>query len=299
MPHPDEGLIHAWLDGELDEAEAARVADLVAHDAEWSAAAAEARGLIAASSRITGALDRVPGRVVPLRKSAARSIGWRMRAAALLLVVAGATVVLRRTSPDEAMRRVTTAAPAGSSIAPVVQSSPPAPVVESRPVGIAAAKTPARSRSEQKEQRAAEPAPPVTASADFGKRADQPKPVDALRDKLAADLDSKARNTTGASVAEKDQSARLQSLVKAPALPFAPAASGAVAQARLAKAAESGAVERCFEVRQPADSTKRVIRLTVAALADSIQSHVLQLQGDTLTDASRRFVALLVHCPER
>lgn len=65
MPHPDEGLIHAWLDGELEAAEAARVEKLVAEDAEWSAAAAEARGLIAASSRILGALDVVAGDVIP------------------------------------------------------------------------------------------------------------------------------------------------------------------------------------------------------------------------------------------
>lgn len=65
MPRPDEGLIHAWLDGELDAAEAARVAKLVAEDADWGAAAAEARGLVAASSRILGALDVVAGDVIP------------------------------------------------------------------------------------------------------------------------------------------------------------------------------------------------------------------------------------------
>lgn len=67
----DEGLIHAWLDGELDAVEAARVEQLVAEDAEWGAAAAEARGLIAASSRILGALDVVAGDVIPRGGSAA------------------------------------------------------------------------------------------------------------------------------------------------------------------------------------------------------------------------------------
>ncbi|HVZ48875.1 MAG TPA: zf-HC2 domain-containing protein, partial [Gemmatimonadaceae bacterium] len=65
MSHPDEGLIHAWLDGELDAAEAARVEALVRDDPGWAAAAAEARGLIAASGRIVGALDDVPANVVP------------------------------------------------------------------------------------------------------------------------------------------------------------------------------------------------------------------------------------------
>lgn len=65
MPRPDEGLIHAWLDGELDAVEAERVAKLVESDAEWGAAAAEARGLIAASSRIVSKLDVIPGGVMP------------------------------------------------------------------------------------------------------------------------------------------------------------------------------------------------------------------------------------------
>ena len=109
MPRPDErvdeGLIHAWLDGELDAAEAARVERLVAEDAEWAAAAAEARGLIAASSRILGALDVVAGDVIPRGGSAAPALGesrvpkplvaprravpnW-MRVAAGLVLVAG------------------------------------------------------------------------------------------------------------------------------------------------------------------------------------------------------------------
>ena len=75
MPHPDEGLIHAWLDGELSPDEAARVARLVDEDPEWAAAAGEARGLIAASSRILGALDVVPGDVLPAGSRGAPATG--------------------------------------------------------------------------------------------------------------------------------------------------------------------------------------------------------------------------------
>ena len=82
MPHPDEGLIHAWLDGELDAAEAARVEALVATDPAWAAAAAEAHGLIAATARIVGTLDRVPANVIPAasvrpKTSRARGSGAR------------------------------------------------------------------------------------------------------------------------------------------------------------------------------------------------------------------------------
>lgn len=100
MPHPDEGLIHAWLDGELDEAEAARVSALVESDAEWAAAAAEARGLIAASARIVGALDRAPANVIPKAPPARRpSRRWAWQAAAVLALMAGSAVVLERENP--------------------------------------------------------------------------------------------------------------------------------------------------------------------------------------------------------
>jgi hypothetical protein len=73
----DEGLLHAWLDGQLDADEAARVARLVAEDAAWQAAAAEARGLVAASSRILGALDAAPSarRAATIAGGVGRDVG--------------------------------------------------------------------------------------------------------------------------------------------------------------------------------------------------------------------------------
>lgn len=67
MTHIDEGTIHAWLDGALPPDEVARVEAHVRDCAACSAAVAEARGLIAASSRIILALDDVPGGVIPQR----------------------------------------------------------------------------------------------------------------------------------------------------------------------------------------------------------------------------------------
>ena len=63
--HLDEGEAHAFVDGALGDAAAARV---IAHVAGCEACAgivAEARGLAAAATRILGALDEVPGGVVP------------------------------------------------------------------------------------------------------------------------------------------------------------------------------------------------------------------------------------------
>lgn len=67
MEHIEEGTIHAWLDDALASDEAARVEQHVRECAVCSAAVAEARGLIAASTRILSALDDVPGGVVPRR----------------------------------------------------------------------------------------------------------------------------------------------------------------------------------------------------------------------------------------
>ncbi len=65
MTHIDEGTIHAWLDDALAPDEAARVEEHVRDCTECAAAVAEARGFIAASSRILSALDHVPGGVIP------------------------------------------------------------------------------------------------------------------------------------------------------------------------------------------------------------------------------------------
>lgn len=101
MPRPDEGLIHAWLDGQLPPEEAARIEELATTDPEWAAAVAEARGLVAASSRILSALDRVPAGVVP--KGAAARTGqrlpwWTKIAAAVVVVVGGSVVVMQNVS---------------------------------------------------------------------------------------------------------------------------------------------------------------------------------------------------------
>ena len=60
MRHLDEGTIHSWLDGALSADEAARAEAHVASCTECAEAVAEARGLIAASTRILTALDDVP-----------------------------------------------------------------------------------------------------------------------------------------------------------------------------------------------------------------------------------------------
>lgn len=134
MPRPDEGLIHAWLDGQLPPDEAARIEELAATDPEWAAAVAEARGLVAASSRILSALDRVPAGVVPSGTATRTTrLPWWTKVAAAVVVVAGGSVVVMQNAPEGRMAVPSTeeaAQPTPDTQKVVVQApvtSPPVP----------------------------------------------------------------------------------------------------------------------------------------------------------------------------
>lgn len=98
MQHPDEGVIHTWLDGELPAEEAVALEAHIAECADCAALVAEARGLIAASSRIVSALDIIPGDVIPA--TIPRKRPWysstQLRAAAAVVLVAGASLIVMR-----------------------------------------------------------------------------------------------------------------------------------------------------------------------------------------------------------
>jgi anti-sigma factor RsiW len=93
MQHLDEGTIHAWLDGQLPQDEAQQVEAHVAECRQCADAVAEARGLIAASSRILTALDGVPGEVVP-KPAPLRTEAETARASAIADAAADAIVPL-------------------------------------------------------------------------------------------------------------------------------------------------------------------------------------------------------------
>lgn len=115
MQHLDEGTIHAWLDGELPSAEREELEAHIASCAQCAAAVAEARGFVAASSRILTALDSVPGGVLPKSNSvASKSIAPRKRftvsrawmAAAAVLVLSTVTVIARRPGQDDKLANI-------------------------------------------------------------------------------------------------------------------------------------------------------------------------------------------------
>ena len=128
MRHPDEGTIHAWLDGQLGVDEARELETHVGACGACAAAVAEARGLVAAASRILTKLDHVPAGVVPAAvvPAAAASRGWwnrpAIQAAAGLVVVVGGSWLVLREQPALAER----AQPDIALDVPVVMSAPSA-----------------------------------------------------------------------------------------------------------------------------------------------------------------------------
>ena len=118
MQHLDEGTIHSWLDGALSADEAARVEAHVKECAQCQAAVAEARGFIAASSRILTALDNAPRGVLPAAAPKRRMNTFAWRVAATVLVVAAGTLVVVRTgsyrSRSSETEPVLTSVPSGN-----------------------------------------------------------------------------------------------------------------------------------------------------------------------------------------
>lgn len=163
--HPDEGTIHAWLDGALPADEAAALEAHVAGCAACASAVAEARGFLAAASRILGALDQVPGGVlpqsagtppgagrtrpdvVPLRPAAPvvparrRRAGWTLSAAAVALLALGTWAAVRDGGVDHAMELATSEVPAAGEARP--RSAPPPAAMPDAAPGEAAADDPA------------------------------------------------------------------------------------------------------------------------------------------------------------
>src|SRR4051812_11537934 len=179
MQHLDEGTIHSWLDGALSADEAAQAEAHVKECAQCATAVAEARGFIAASSRILTSLDNVPKGVVPIAQRR-RVRNWPIwRAAAAVLVVAlGSFVVLRDrvaapARPSSAKTIVSDAA--ATSIAPAPTAATTGQAASDASVRNAA---PMR-RSERSQESAAEHAPSAI-DIGRGRSTRQPQPSSAI-----------------------------------------------------------------------------------------------------------------------
>lgn len=173
-PHVDEGTMHAWLDGALSTAEASAVESHVAHCDTCSAAAAEARGLIAASTRILSALDDVPGGVIPenveathapsgatapasQRVRSMRSVRRYAPIAAVALFAIAATLVIRR-NPSPTRRST-------AAVQPVASSTDAVPGEADVAAAVAPAERPHVDRVESRPPKAAPPSSARVAAA--------------------------------------------------------------------------------------------------------------------------------------
>ena len=163
MQHPDEGTIHAWLDGALQQEEGAALEAHVASCAECQAAVAEARGLIAASSRIVSALDIVPAGVIPARAQPRRAwyAGPQFRAAAAILFVAGASMLIMRGRGSEPLADTAERVMSGA-----VQDSAPAVVQDGAVAGTSVATAPQEAPQAESRSRVAAKAPAPKIAAD-------------------------------------------------------------------------------------------------------------------------------------
>jgi hypothetical protein len=162
MQHLDEGTIHSWLDGELDSDEAARVEAHVKECPECAAAVAEARGFIAASSRILTALDNAPRGVIPAAAPKKRLDPLVWRVAATLLVVAAGTLVVVRNVGNNSSEQFTLIESADT--APVPSPAPPI-ITQANPTRISSDNSqPSVASGEQSATRARASAPSITLS---------------------------------------------------------------------------------------------------------------------------------------
>jgi hypothetical protein len=135
--HPDEGTIHAWLDGAFDAPTAAAIEAHVASCASCTERVAEARGLIAGASRVVSALDDVPSAVTPAWGRAPTAPGAnaprtggagrrfrvtpaRAAIAATILVALGVTLTRERTAPEAELQKSTAVAASTQAAAPVL-----------------------------------------------------------------------------------------------------------------------------------------------------------------------------------
>lgn len=269
--HSDEGTIHAWLDGELSPEEAAALEAHVAGCTDCAALVAEARGVMAASSRILSALDQVPGgvlpragarppsltveRALPAPASPRRRVWWRSTqfaaAATLLVMAAGTWGVMRRVDPtapattampDELSRAGDApgrATPESVAEAPPVALTAPAPAVTREaapqpPMPAAdAAQSPARARSSDNMAAASVPAaPPPPASRPLVAATAAPAESAVVGSARGAEKDEVMRKSSRVEAAVTQERARVEGEVRAQLATPAPAAAGTNAAER-------------------------------------------------------------------
>ncbi len=235
MQHLDEGTIHAWLDGELSPDEASNVATHASACPECAAMVAEARGLVAASTRILTALDDVPGGVVPSVPDIAPAQIVRrrwyqrtdVRAAAALLLVAGTSlVVVQRGADLDASRAMLSAQnkrqptpPAGAEASAAGPAVSPQQVMADALSSSPVATAPRAAKPTAPESRTfAAPLPRAEAKSGFAVPRDQTAQANAMAGAQPSRLQARDESQLLKEEAAKSRAADIVSALPAPPL---------------------------------------------------------------------------------
>lgn len=282
MRHLEEGTIHAWLDGELPSAERAEAEAHIAECAECAAAVAEARGFIAASSRVLTALDSVPGGVLPaapaessaprsaVRRRFVASRAWM--AAAAVLVLSTVTVIATRPRGDTAQLQVA-AATRDQKELPASAAPAEEKAQAMKPAASAAGNAVAENDSAPMQSRAAVPA-------DARKSVDQ---NERLKSRLEAERQStRVRPSNGAPPAMADAA-------PPPRVAELPASANRVSNQPATPATDSGIAKDMAEKREAAVSAydaASVPRAKGSAQGVAITGRVTNEAGAPLASAS-------------
>ncbi|HXT16747.1 MAG TPA: zf-HC2 domain-containing protein [Gemmatimonadaceae bacterium] len=170
MQHLDEGTIHAWLDGALNDEETTAIARHLVECATCTAQVAEARGMIAGASRIVSSLDVVRGNVIPPAAPVRAGSVWRRlrltpaRAAlaASVLLAVSAMLAVRHDTPNKMVPKTVVSGPDARVSAPAAATAPaPATAVPARSVSVV---RPDSAAAQPRAETTATAAPPAKAA---------------------------------------------------------------------------------------------------------------------------------------
>jgi len=305
-PHdelPDEGMIHEWLDGQLDADTSAHFEALVLRSPEFAARVAEARGFVAASSRILSALDDVPAGVLPRTETPSADTGvraivsarirprtftwqrWASAAAVLLVAVTG-TMLWQRTPESDMMSAAVDGTATRSDeavVAPSVAIASDSASETAAPEAMLAA----RIASDGAPSATAAPRPsaaPVPAAsapvAPAPAAPIAPTPIAPAADAVLAAQVARAGRVTAAEIASAEvASSEVASKTAAPARAAAPAETRALLDADAARAPAGAGLARSFSTAPVAATELTTMRSDL--LADDLFVAVQRVECTT------------------
>jgi hypothetical protein len=318
--HIDEGTIHAWLDGALPPDESTRVEAVARSCAECAALVAEARGLIAASSRILSSLDAVPAGVIPgsgvqgdqlaalrARRQASTRRWWqdrRVMVAASLIFVAGASSLVLRQSSEDVTSPTTQLTAESDRPAPdsMLSAVPPT----AAPAPAASRETQARDRKSEQTDAAADMAQTKVASAPRVDSVDErkvvaekvasPPPPAAANEARRTDFATVGRGAADSLAIQRDRAAVIQrplrqegtrqalQQVAVDSFARAPAAPAPGTGAQRRSIGAIGGAAAMADAAGPGGTCYRLNGLTAPAVADTVR--LLNQMAPVLSDPS-------------